>query len=70
MARLRGQSAAEFAAIAEINALADKPAFLAWKRANRKMLGELSPPEFQRVIGHYSARLRRIDVEAGEGGKP
>ncbi|MFI4989111.1 MAG: ERF family protein [Alphaproteobacteria bacterium] len=63
-----GQSGAEFGAIAEINALADKPAFLAWKRSNRKLLGELSPPEFQRVIGHYSTRLIRIEGEAQEEG--
>jgi hypothetical protein len=59
--QVAGRSGAEFGAIAEINTLADKPAFLAWKRSNRKLLGELSPPEFQRVIGHYSARLRRIE---------
>ena len=58
-----GQSGAEFGAIAELNMLADKPAFLAWKRANRKRLGELSATEFQRVIGHYSARLRRVEVD-------
>ena len=33
-----------------------------------KLLGELSPPEFQRVIGHYSARLRRIEGKAEEPG--
>jgi hypothetical protein len=57
--RAAGQSAAEFAAIAEINALEGKPAFLAWKRERRAMLGKLEPAVFQRVIGHYGARLRR-----------
>jgi len=59
-----GQSGAALRAIAEINALEGKPALLAWKRDNRGRLGELSSPEFQRVIGCYSARLRRIEGEA------
>jgi hypothetical protein len=62
--RAAGQSGAELKAIADINALPDKPAFLAWKRANRGMLGELDCVAFQRVIGHYSARLRRVDEAA------
>ena len=62
-----GQKAAEAGAIAEINALTDRPAFLAWKRDNRKRLGELGTAEFQRIIGHYSARLRRFVGEAGDG---
>ena len=61
-----GQSAAAHRAIAEINALSGRPAFLAWKRANRKRLGDLAAPEFQRVIGHYCARLRRFEVDADE----
>jgi hypothetical protein len=61
-----GKTGAELAAIAEINALADRPAFLAWKRANRTMLGELSNPAFQRVIGHYGVRLRRLEDAARE----
>jgi hypothetical protein len=58
--RAAGQSAAEFAAIAEINALADMPALLAWKSERRAMLGKLEPAVFQRVIGVYGARLRRV----------
>jgi hypothetical protein len=61
-----GQSGAELTAIAEINSLADKPAFLAWKRANRTMLGELPNAAFQRVIGHYGLRLRRLEELAQE----
>jgi len=33
--RAAGKSDAELAAIAEINSLADRPAFLAWKRRRR-----------------------------------
>jgi hypothetical protein len=62
--RAAGQSRAELNAIADINALADKAAFLAWKRANRAMLGELPCAAFQRVIGHYGARLRRVEERA------
>jgi hypothetical protein len=62
-----GQSAAEREAIAEINALSGRDAFLAWKRGARKRLGELAAPAFQRVIGHYSARLARFEVDADEG---
>jgi hypothetical protein len=65
-----GQSNAAFGAVAEINTLVDKPAFLAWKRGNRKLLGELSPPEFQRVIGHYGTRLRRLEGAAQAEGTP
>jgi hypothetical protein len=61
-----GKTVAELNAIAEINALADKPAFLAWKRSNRAMLGELSNAAFQRVIGHYGVRLRRLEDAAQE----
>ena len=56
-----GKSGAELTAIAEINALADKPACLAWKRASRARLGELPSDAFQRVIGHYGVRLRRLE---------
>lgn len=59
-----GKSASELAAIAEIEALEGRPAFLAWKRANRVLLGELPAPAFQRVIAHYGARLRRADQRA------
>ena len=57
-----GKTPAEHDAIVEINALQGKPAFLAWKRANRARLAELSGPAFQRVIGHYGARLRRFEA--------
>jgi hypothetical protein len=60
--RAAGQSAAEFAAIAEINALADMPALLSWKSERRAMLGEMEPAVFQRVIGVYGARLRRVQA--------
>ena len=59
-----GQSAVARDAIAEINALTDKSAFLAWKRAKRKALSELPPPEFNSVIGCYSQRLGRIERAA------
>jgi hypothetical protein len=62
-----GKSPGELDAIAEINALADRSAFLAWKRANRGRLGELPTAAFQRVIGHYSDRLRRLEGEARGG---
>jgi hypothetical protein len=61
-----GKSDAELNAIVEINTLADRPAFLAWKRANRAKLGELCNPAFQRVIGHYGVRLRRLEEAARE----
>jgi hypothetical protein len=61
-----GKSEAELNAIAEINRLADRPAFLAWKRSNRALLGELSNAAFQRVIGHYGVRLRRLEDAALE----
>jgi hypothetical protein len=52
--------------IAEINLLEGRPAFAAWKRQNRTRLGELAAPEFQRVIGCYCARLRRMEDAAAE----
>jgi hypothetical protein len=61
-----GKSQPELTAIAEINTLPDRPAFLAWKRANRAMLAELPNAAFQRVIGCYGARLRRLDELAQE----
>jgi hypothetical protein len=59
-----GKSSAELAAIGEIDALADRPQFLAWKRANRGVLAELSSAGFQRVIGHYCSRLRGLEASA------
>jgi hypothetical protein len=67
--RAAGQSTNALAAIAEINGLTDRAAFLAWKRGARRRLGELSAPEFQRVIGHYSARLGRFEVDSDEGSR-
>jgi ERF superfamily len=63
-----GRSAAELGAIAEINALTERSAFLAWKRAKQRVLSELPPPEFQRVISHYSTRLGRIADKDAAGG--
>jgi hypothetical protein len=60
-----GRGVAELGAIAEINALTERSAFLAWKRAKQKVLSELPPPQFQRVISHYSARLGRVEAGAG-----
>ena len=68
--RAAGQSGAEANLIAEINMLEGKPDFLAWKRENRKRLGELAAPEFQRVISHYSARLRRNEDAAADERAP
>jgi len=67
-AEAAGKSQAEQGAMAEIERLPDKDAFLAWKRANRKVLGELPSAAFQRVIGHYGARLRRIEAAASGAG--
>jgi hypothetical protein len=58
--RSAGESTAERDAIVEINGLATQDAFPAWKRANRKKLGDLAPQSFQRVIGCYNTRLARI----------
>jgi hypothetical protein len=66
-ANLAGRTNAELDSIAEINALEGKPAFLAWKHANRERLGELSGSAFQRVIGHYGVRLRRMEELASGG---
>jgi hypothetical protein len=59
-----GETSAELSAIVEINGLTDRSAFLAWKRANRALLGELPLAGFQRVIARYSERLRRLEGEA------
>jgi hypothetical protein len=63
-----GQSAVARDAIAEINALTEKSAFLAWKRAKRRVLSELPPAEFQSVIGCYSQRLGHVE-RAAQGGE-
>ena len=62
-ARSAGQGQAERDAIADINALETEAAFPAWKRANRRRLGELAPASFQRVIGCYNTRLARIRAQ-------
>ncbi len=54
---------AEQDAIVEINTLETEAAFPAWKRANRRRLGELAPASFQRVIGCYNTRLARIRAQ-------
>ncbi len=61
-----GQSNDEFNAIAEINQLETEAGFLEWKRRNRPMLATLRPAEFQRVIGHYTDRRRRVRAKAAE----
>jgi hypothetical protein len=61
-----GQSGAASNLIAEINMLAGRPAFLAWKRENRKRLAELAAAEFQHVISLYNTRLRRSETVAEE----
>jgi ERF superfamily len=61
--QMSGSGEAERDAIAEINALEDEDAFPAWKRANRRRLGELAPAFFQRVIGCYNTRLARIRAQ-------
>jgi hypothetical protein len=61
--QMGGSGEAERDAIAEINALEDEDAFPAWKRANRRRLGELAPASFQRVIGCYNTRLARIRAQ-------
>ena len=64
--QLAGSGAEERSAIVEINALQTEAAFPAWKRANRKRLGELPPHAFQRVIGCYNARLARLRAQTTE----
>jgi ERF superfamily len=61
--QMGGSGEAERDAIAEINALEDEDAFPAWKRANRRRLGDLAPAAFQRVIGCYNTRLARIRAQ-------
>jgi hypothetical protein len=61
-----GETRAERDAIVEINALESEAAFPAWKRANRRRLGELAPASFQRVIGCYNTRLARIRAERAD----
>ncbi len=61
-----GQSAAAADAIAEINQIQTETGFPDWKRRNRAKLAALTPAEFQRVIGCYSARQRRVLATAAE----
>jgi len=61
--QMAGSVQAERDAIVEINALEAEAAFPAWKRANRRRLGELAPASFQRVIGCYNTRLSRIRAQ-------
>ncbi len=61
--QMAGSVQAERDAIVEINALESEEHFPAWKRANRRRLGELAPASFQRVIGCYNTRLGRIRAQ-------
>jgi hypothetical protein len=61
-----GQSGAAADAIAEINMIETEAGFPDWKRRNRAKLAALTPAEFQRVIGCYSARQRRVQAKAAE----
>ncbi len=61
--RSAGETRAEQDAIAQINTLETEAAFPAWKRANRRQLGELAPASFQRVIGCYNTRLARVRAQ-------
>jgi hypothetical protein len=61
-----GQGAAVADAIAEINQIETEAGFPDWKRRNRAKLAALTPGEFQRVIGCYSARQRRVHAKAAE----
>jgi hypothetical protein len=54
---------AERDAIVEINGLEIEDDFPAWKRANRRRLGDLAPASFQRVIGCYNTRLARVRAQ-------
>ena len=60
---LAGQGASERDAVLELDALAEEAAFPAWKRANRKRLGDMAPAAFQRVITHYNTRLASIRAQ-------
>ncbi len=61
--QMAGSVQAERDAIVEINALESEEHFPAWKRTNRRRLGELAPASFQRVIGCYNIRLARIRAQ-------
>ena len=61
-----GQSSEAFNAIVEINQIETEAGFFDWKRRNRPMLSALRPAEFQRVIGHYTNRRRRVRAKAAE----
>jgi hypothetical protein len=60
---LAGQGASEREAMLELDALAAEAAFPAWKRANRKRLGEMAPAAFHRVIARYNTRLASLRAE-------
>ncbi len=60
---IAGSVQAERDAIVEINALESEEHFPAWKRTNRRRLGELAPASFQRVIGCYNTRLARLRAQ-------
>jgi hypothetical protein len=61
--QMAGSVQAERDAIVEINGLEIEDDFPAWKRANRRRLGDLAPVSFQRVIGCYNSRLARIRAQ-------
>jgi hypothetical protein len=61
--QMAGSVQAERDAIVEINGLEIEDAFPAWKRTNRRRLGELTPASFQRVIGCYNTRLARVRAQ-------
>jgi hypothetical protein len=64
--QMAGSVQAERDAIVEINGLEMEDAFPAWKRANRRRLGDLAPASFQRVIGCYNTRLSRIRAQRAD----
>lgn len=63
---LAGQSNEAYGAIVEINQIETEAGFMDWKRRNRTMLSALRAAEFQRVIGHYSDRRRRVRAKSSE----
>jgi len=58
-----GQGAAAADAIAEINQIDTLAGFPDWKRRSRAKLAALTPAQFQRVIGCYSDRQRRVQAK-------
>jgi hypothetical protein len=61
--QMAGSVQAERDAVVEINGLEIEDDFPAWKRANRRRLGDLAPASFQRVIGCYNTRLARVRAQ-------